>query len=367
MQIGIDARAALSNNKGGFGVYARNLTKAMVELFPKDTFDLKYSNQIEDEISNCENIKYSKLNFPFNSLWTQIRLPFHFVNYKPDVFLFPYQSVCSYGSLRKVVTVHDLRFKILKKENHFEYFRLNTQLKNIVKYADHIICVSQKTRSDLIKYFSVDDSKISVVYHGADHIKIIREGEIKLEFDYLRKKYGIPRNFFLTVGYTMKHKNIISAVECLSKLLKLGHEINLVIAGPKGNDEKNILEKIKTLNLNKNVFRLPYVRQEDLPYLYFYSKFFLYPSLYEGFGFPILEAMRSGSVVLASNKGSIPEIGGDSIINFDPLEIDDLVHKSDTILSGKLDLQQYIKRGYKRSENFSWNKTALNTFRALQG
>ena len=77
----------------------------------------------------------------------------------------------------------------------------------------------------------------------------------------------------------------------------------------------------------------------------FIQNFFLYPSLYEGFGFPILEAMRSGSVVLASNKGSIPEIGGDSIINFDPLEIDDLVHKSDTILSGKLDLKQYIKKG----------------------
>ena len=112
---------------------------------------------------------------------------------------------------------------------------------------------------------------------------------------------------------------------------------------------------------------MPYVSQKDLPYLYFYSKFFLYPSLYEGFGFPILEAMRSGSIVLGSNKGSIPEIGGDSIINFNPLEIDDLVEKSNMILSNEIDLKEYINKGYKRSENFSWNKTALNTFRALQG
>ena len=366
MNIGIDARTALLSKKGGFGVYTRNLIKEMASLFPEHSFDLKFHKKIEHQISGYNNINHKKLSFPLNTLWTQLRLPIHFINYKPDVFLFPSQSVSKFSPSKKVVTIHDLRFKAIEHYNNSEYLRLDFQIKNCIKYSDQIICVSNKTKSDLIKYYSVDDSKINVVYHGADHFPKIIKDENRVKKDLLLKKYSIPNNFLLTVGYTMKHKNIISAVICLNELINSGHEIQLVIIGPRGDDENNIINNIQKLNLSDKVIRIPYVDSEDLPYFYYYSKLFLYPSFYEGFGFPILEAMKSGAVVLGSNVGSIPEIGGNAMNYFDPKNIEDMVNKTKDLLSDKEKLDRLRSAGYKRAKYFKWSKTAKNTVEVLQ-
>jgi len=366
MNIGIDARTALLNKKGGFGVYTRNLIQSMASLYPEYSFDLKFHKKIEHKISGFKNINQKKLSFPLNSLWTQLRLPIHFINYKPDVFLFPSQSISRFSSSKKVVTIHDLRFKAIEHNNNSEYLRLDLQIKDCIKHSDQIICVSNQTKSDLIKYYSVDDSMINVIYHGADHFAEIKKDEDGINKDLFLKKYNIPKNFLLTVGYTMKHKNIISAVRCLNELINSGHEIKLVIIGPKGDDEKNIMNNIDKLNLVDKVIRIPYVDFEDLPYFYYYSKLFLYPSFYEGFGLPILEAMRSGAVVLGSNAGSIPEIGGNAMYYFDPDNFEDMIHKAEAILSDKEKLNKLRLAGYKRARYFKWNKTAKDTVEVLQ-
>tara|TARA_Y100000741_G_scaffold92303_1_gene68440 strand:+ start:15932 stop:17035 length:1104 start_codon:yes stop_codon:yes gene_type:complete len=366
MNIGIDARTAFLNKKGGFGVYTRNLIIEMASLYTEHSFDLKFHKKIEHQIRGFNNINHKKLSFPLNTLWTQLRLPIHFINYKPDVFLFPSQSICRFSPSKKVVTIHDLRFKAVKHHNNSEYLRLDLQIKNCIKHSDQIICVSKQTKSDLIKYYSVDDSKINVIYHGADHFPEIKKGKDGIKKDLLLKKYNLPKNFLLTVGFTMKHKNIISAVKCLNELINSGHEIQLVIVGPKGDDEKNIINKIHKLNLRDKVIRIPYVDFEDLPYFYYYSKLFLYPSFYEGFGFPILEAMRSGAVVLGGNVGSIPEIGGNAMYYFDPNNFEDMVNKTKEVLSDKEMLNNLRSAGYKRAKYFKWCKTAKDTFEVLQ-
>ena len=115
-------------------------------------------------------MKTDKLSFPLNTLWTQIRLPIHFFRSKPDIFLFPAQTISKFSSVKKVVTIHDLRFRAIQNNNKIEDFRLDLQIKNCIKHSDQIICVSNQTKSDLIKYYSVDEKKIKVIYHGADHI-----------------------------------------------------------------------------------------------------------------------------------------------------------------------------------------------------
>jgi len=366
MNIGIDARAALLNKKGGFGVYTRNLIKEMASLYPEHCFDLRFHKKIEHQINGFNNINHKKLSFPLNALWTQLRLPIHLINYKPDVFLFPSQSICRFPPLKKVVTIHDLRFKAIKHHNHSEYLRLDFQIKSCIKNSNQIICISKQTKSDLIKYYSVDDSKINVIYHGADHFPEIKKDKHRINKDLFLKKYNLPKNFLLTVGYTMKHKNIISAVKCLNELINSGHEIKLVIVGPRGDDENNIISKIHKLNLSDKVIRMPYVNFKDLPYFYYYSKLFLYPSFYEGFGLPILEAMRSGAVVLGGNVGSIPEIGGNAMYYFNPNNFEDMVNKTEELLSDKEKLNKLRSAGYKRAKYFKWSKTAKNTVEVLQ-
>lgn len=366
MKIGIDARSAMLYERGGFGVYTRNLIESMAFLYPEHSLELKYQNEIEDDFKNVKNIKIDKLSFPINMLWTQIRLPIHFLQYKSDVFLFPSQTISKFSSIKKVVTIHDLRFKAIQSHNKSEYLRLNLQIKNCIKYSDKIICVSNHTKSDLIKYYSVEEEKIHVIYHGADHINEIDKSKLVYEKNDLLNKYNINREFLLTVGYTHKHKNIISVVNCLNELINAGYDLDLVIVGPAGNDEKNIQEKISNLNLNDRVIRIPYAESSFLAYLYYYSKLFIYPSLYEGFGFPILEAMKSGGVVLGSNAGSIPEIGGDAMEYYNVHQFEELIVKAKDIISDKEKRYNLKLKGYKRSRHFLWENTAKLTMKALR-
>ena len=152
MKIAIDARSAMLHKKGGFGVYTRNLIKSMALLYPEHIFELKHQNI-------CILLIFDLLN-------------------KPDIFLFPSQTISKFSSIKKVVTIHDLRFKAIENHNKSEYFRLNLQIKDCINYSDRIICVSNQTKSDLIKYYPVDEKKIKVIYHGADHIMEINESTL---------------------------------------------------------------------------------------------------------------------------------------------------------------------------------------------
>ncbi len=366
MKIGIDARSAMMNKKGGFGVYTRNLIKSMASLYPEHFFELKHQKEIEHGFKDINNMKTDKLSFPLNILWTQIRLPIHFLRNKSDVFLFPSQTISKFTSIKKAVTIHDLRFKAIENLNKSEYFRLNLQIKDCINYSDIIICVSNKTKSDLIKYYSVDEKKINVIYHGADHIAEINESSRLYRRNDLMDKFKISRDFLLTVGYTNKHKNIVSAVHCLGDLVKDGYDLDLVIVGPNGNDEKNIQEKISDLNLNGRVIRIPYAETKTLGYLYHFSKLFIYPSVYEGFGFPVLESMRSGGVVLGSNAGSIPEIGGNAMEYFNADEPEELTYKAKNIISDKEKREILKFKGYEHARSFLWEKTAKMTMNCLQ-
>ena len=362
MKIGIDARAALLKKKGGFGVYARNLIQSMIDLYPDFYFDITHCNNPEHLFKQSENIQHTQLKFPIKSLWTQLRLPFYLRKNSPDIFLFPYQTLSKFSLSKKIVTIHDLRYKVLgSTTNKSESLRLHLQMKNNIKYSDKVICVSNQTRSDLVNHYDIDEEKIKVIYHGADHLRELKDDNLKIFPDELMKKYKVPKNYMLTVGFTMKHKNILSAIQCLNKLINLGHDINLVIAGPIGDDEKNIANYIDKLGVKERIIRIYFVDLADLPYLYHYSKFFLFPSAYEGFGFPILEAMRSGAIVIGNRAGSIPEIGGNAAVYFNSKDIDDMVQKCEDVLSNKINNNQLRINGYKRAKFFTWKKVARET------
>jgi len=226
--------------------------------------------------------------------------------------------------------------------------------------ADQIIAISNSTKQDLIRYFQVPEEKITVTHLAAD------ECFQPLPFDKVqvfREKYGLDFPFILYVGTLEPRKNLPTLIKAFYYLKKKNIHHKLVIAGGKGWKYDPIFQTISDLNLIKDIHFTGYVPKEDLPLLYNAADAFVYPSLYEGFGLPPLEAMACGCPVITSNTSSLPEVVGDAGIMINPCDYDKLAEAIDNIISDT-DLKiQFSKMGQVRAAQFSWNKCAEETLK----
>lgn len=217
---------------------------------------------------------------------------------------------------------------------------------------------------DIIRYFKIPENKIKVIYLGVDEdYKPLSETEIRK----VRQKYHLNYPFILYVGSLISHKNIPTLIKAFYKLKKYGLPHKLVITGKRGWKYKNIFEIISKLNLQKDVVFTGYVQREDLPALYNAADLFVYPSLYEGFGLPPLEAMACGTPVITSNTSSLPEVVGNAGIMVDPYDIDGLAKAMYEVLTNEGLRAELRKRGLERAKMFSWKKTAEETLNVYKG
>jgi len=237
---------------------------------------------------------------------------------------------------------------------------LRTLLPKSIKNADMIIAVSENTKKDIINCFNISSDKIQVVYEGVDDFfKIIND---KGRLEQVRKKYNISKDFILNVSMITPRKNLITLIKAF-KLLRDSKNIKcqLVIAGGKGWWYEDVFKTVSALRLEDEVIFTGYVPDEDLLYLYNAATLFAYPSLYEGFGLPILEAMSCGCPVVASNVSSIPEVCEDAALMINPKDVEELSQAMyKLIIEGSL-RQMLIKKGLERVKQFSWRKTAEQT------
>jgi glycosyltransferase involved in cell wall biosynthesis len=267
-----------------------------------------------------------------------------------------------YGKL--IVTIYDLSF-LACPECHTEANRQHC-LKgttDAIAYADHIITISHHGKSELLKYFNIDPEKITVTHLAA---KDIFAPATKEEQERVLTKYQIPQDFILTVGTCEPRKNIRTLVQAYVQLPEnVKNDHPLVIAGGKGWLHSDIDALIASQD-SGHIHRIGYVDELELPALYSAASIFVYPSLYEGFGLPILEAMASGTPVITSNTSSMPEIGGDAAVYFDPADPNQLT----TILLeliDDVDLRGELRRkGFVNAKQFSWEKTARETLRIYE-
>ncbi len=248
-----------------------------------------------------------------------------------------------------ITTIHDLTF-LKYPETHTKYsVAAHTRhLKLAQKYADKIIAVSESTKKDLIDY-GIATEKITVIYEAADSVfKPIDPRDVKT-------KYGLTKDYFLNVGTLEPRKNLPRLIEAFSKLptrtIPVGTQ--LVIAGPIGWGDS-----LETAN---NVKFLGFVPDEDLVGLYSGAKAFVYPTLYEGFGLPVLEALSCGCPVITSNVSSLPEVGGEAAIYINPLSVAEITQAMTAIQ--KLNLRE---KSLAQAKKFSWEKTAKATLKVYQ-
>jgi len=377
MKIGIEIAPLIWGKKAGIGWYAYNLLKSLKNI-DKENFYILFGSSIREyrkklkslkKEFECENIKISMKFFPgriYNYLF-QIFVPVELFYGKFDLIhtLHPFSPVKF--KAKYIATIHDLTPLISSDwfpELHSLKFRFI--IKRTTERADKIIADSISTKKDIIEFFDYPEENIEVVYLASD--EIYKPVEDKEEIAEIRKKYGISRKYILFVGTIEPRKNLIRLLSVFEKLKIKFKEYQLVIVGQVGWMSEKFFEKLKNLpeNVKKDIILTGYIPKEDMVYLYNDSELFIYPSLYEGFGLPVLEAMSCGVPVITSNISSLPEVGGDACIYVNPYDEEDILYKIEKVLDNEEIKKEMRKKGLERAKLFNWEKTAENTLKVYE-
>ena len=268
-----------------------------------------------------------------------------------------------------IITIHDMVYKVMPETvNAKTLYLLNRDLERSIQRADAIITVSEHSKSDLMKYHQVEANKISIVNPGIDYSFFERGQNIDEEMKKrMCEKYGLPRKYILYLGTLEPRKNIgciIDAYELLPEKTK--SEYKLVIAGRVGWKANAILEKIKNTPSADNLIRVGYVDEEDKPYIYGMSSVFVFPSLYEGFGMPVVEAMACGTAVVTANNSSLPEAGGEAALYSDARDAKGIAENLLHVLLDKTVRDERVAKGIQHAQKFSWKTSAERTMSVYQ-
>ena len=260
--------------------------------------------------------------------------------------------------MRSVVTIHDLLFSRFPHfETPYAQARWSERVSSAVKRADRVIAVSQSTANDLQTYYKLESDKISVIYEGVD------QAEIKwiplTEISPTRQRWGLPEKFLLFVGTQSVHKNLVHLVKAFTQLHD--PEVGLVIVGKPGNQSTEIEELLQQCPRRDKVWRFGYLAQDQLEELYQLASLFVFPSLHEGFGLPVLEAMKRRLPVIASNNSSLGELFRDSAVLVDPHAPADIARAIDMLLSQPETRKALVEKGERAARSFTWNKMAEQT------
>jgi len=277
---------------------------------------------------------------------------------KPDVVLFTnFVRSPLITKAKSIVIVYDMSFVLFgqysdKKNNEL----LIKQVPKAVRQADVIITISENSKAEIIKSYKVDPTKIEIISPAVDHKEYFPKN--KTEISKVINKYGIIKDYILYTGTLEPRKNIVGILKSYSLLPKpLREKHSLVLAGGKGWLDEEIEEKLNELK-DLNIIRTGYVADEDLPAIYSGATVFVYPSFYEGFGMPPLEAMACGLPVITSNNSSLPEVVGDAGIMVNANDIRELTKSIEKVLNSPELQKEMIKKGLKQASKFSWEKSA---------
>jgi len=368
MKIGLITTSLDQKKYAGFSNYVSHLIMEFKKINSKNKYYLIHYN------SNPECKLYTKENnllIPISGvvfkkfLW-YFFLPFHLKKNKIKILHGLTQTLPFFKlkGMKYVMTVHDLTTIILPKTHKLtSFFKDKLLLSHMLKISDLITTNSISTKNDIIKHFKISPDKIKVVYHAYDDKTYHKLSANEKKISEFKKKYSINYDFFLFVGTMQPRKNIITILKAMI-LLKESNELKhkLVIIGAKGWKYSPIFSFIKENNLEEDVRFMNYIPNEDLKFFYNFSKAFVWPSLYEGFGIPPLEAMACGTPVITSKISSMPEILGDAASYiYPPTNYSELAKKMIQIIKDKDLRQELIKKGFLVSSKYGWSKTAKKT------
>jgi glycosyltransferase involved in cell wall biosynthesis len=369
MTIGYDAKRAFLNNTG-LGNYSRWLIKAMATFYPDEQYKL-YTPKTKDNqhlvlLSKLPNTQiitpHSKL---LSSLWRSKGIVkdmqkdgvelYHGLSHELPLGI-------KQSGVKSILTVHDLIF--MRYPQYYGWINraiYETKLKYACKAADKIVAISQKTKDDLVELLQIDSNKIDIIYQGCDKAFTLNQSDAQKAL--VRKKYSLPKRYLLTVGTIEERKNLMLLVKAL---LHTKSSVPLIVVGKPTNYLERVKEFITTNNLNNRITFLHEVSFLELPSLYQLATIFVYPSRYEGFGIPVLEALNSGVPVIAATGSCLEEAGGPDSLYINPDDEQDLAKKINKVWNTPALRQQMITKGFDHARNFEEEKLTVQLLELYQ-
>jgi len=371
MLIGIDASRAARLLRTGTENYSFHLIRALLEAGGGHHYQL-YFNQSPDSHLFPPGPWEAQV-IPFPRLWTHLRLSWEVSRHPPDVLFIPAHVLPLLHPRRSVVTVHDLGFRYFPQAHRpLDRWYLEWSTHYHARAAAHLLADSEATKQDLMEAYGVPPRRIAVVYPGRDESlqPVTDPSAIKR----VKSRYGISGDYILHIGTLHPRKNVLRLVEAFALLRKdLGpwaSDWKLVLAGRKGWLYEPLFRCVAGLGLEGKVVFTGYIPQADLAPLLSGAHCFAFPSLYEGFGFPVLEAMACGTPVICSDTSSLPEVAGDAALRVDPQDTEAWAEALRQLLTDAELRQALIQRGYHQAQRFSWAHAAqqvLDVFAEVGG
>lgn len=352
MNIAFDAKRAFAN-ASGLGNYSRSLIKSLSQTYPEHTYSLftpeAGNTAFYKTISKQKNISVIQ---PENKIFPAYWRSFEITNLLNNASLYhglsnelPF-NIKKFKK-KKIVTIHDLIFlrhpklyPIIDREIY------NLKFKAACANADYIIAVSEQTKNDIIQFYNTPENKIKIIYQSCDEA-YYKEISIEQILD-SKKKHNLPDNYLLYVGTIEERKNLITILQALS----IVKTIPLVVVGRKKKYFNQVMEYILVHNLSERIIFLDNICAKELPPIYKGASVFIYPSIYEGFGIPIIEALTCKTPVITTKNGCFEEAGGKHSVYISPLNHEQLAEEIQTILNSS-DLQRsMVENGYEHSKKF---------------
>jgi glycosyltransferase involved in cell wall biosynthesis len=354
MRIGIDARMI---DNTGIGRYLQNL---LVHLARIDTHNdyIVFVNAENSRVVQQENIRFVplKIRVPLYSLREQWWLPWEIRQWPLDLIHYPNFDMPLLPLYPSIVTIHDLIYYLYPDQcpSKIAHYYARFMLRQATRKASLLITDSEYSKRDLIAHFQVPAEKIQVIFPAADQ----RAHPSQSPETSVVKKYGITKPYILYVGKHHPYKNIRTLLHAFNVHKNIYERFQLVIAGKKDLRRKDLYQEAEALYAGQAIVFTDFVSEDDLFELYRQARLFVFPSLYEGFGLPPLEAMACGVPVITSTAASLPEVVGDAAIQVEPLDVQGFADAMQSVLTDESLWQEFQWKGLQQAQYFSWDTAA---------
>ncbi len=355
MKIGIDGSRAFIKKRTGIEEYSYQIIRHLTLFLTDQEVILYIRSDQEVDFEIPDNWKIKKLWFP--RFWTQIRLSWELFRRPVDLLFVPAHTVPFRHPAKTVVVIHGLEYEFYPQAySLLERIYMRFVIKNSCRWASDVVCVSQNTKKDVMNLYGIDENKIKVIlegYSGRD----VKNKNLKSNFDFEAKK--IKSNFLLFVGRIEERKNvegIVKAFDIYRK--KYGVDCSLVLAGKPGYGYAKIKKRIEKSPFKEDIIELGYISDEEKWEILAAAKMFLFPTFYEGFGLPVLEAQNAMVPVIISNVSSLPQISGGAALQVDPRDSALIAENINILMKNESARENLIRDGLGNIKKFSWIDSA---------
>ena len=370
MVIGVNTRFLLQGNLEGFGYFTKEVLAVLVKKFPEHQFHFFFDRPFSEEFIFASNVQAHVLPPPARhpllwKYWFDIKVARALKKVKADVFFSPDGQCSLLTKVPQCVVVHDLAFLHHPgsyEKSHGMYYRAFTP--KFIRKAQTVLTVSEFSKADIINNYQTPEHKIRVVYNGVKKNFVPMSCEDQMT---VKAKYAGGTEYFLYVGAIHPRKNLVALLQAFSIFKRRLHSsMKLVLAGRLAWKNNEFMELLKTYKYKEDVVLTGYLPETELAGLTAAAYAFVYPSLFEGFGVPVVEAMKCGVPVLTSKASSMEEITEGAALYFNPTHIEEIGESLMLIYKDEAGRKKLIEKGLKVAEKFTWERTATEVWKGIE-